>query len=203
MIAFPERELAIITPPHTASGNLHKVLCGPLWNGTRVIGPCPDRDTWDHHLSCVEAGWMHFTVALVVRHPLSRLVGLWRHWVYHQDKLEVQTPECAFHKFVAAVAANDWHRLPYWCRFTISDLVARQRIDKLIRFELLADDLGGLLGEPVALPASEQHTASWQAKYAEYDQKMLRLAEQWAAPDMERFGYDPLPPAVHDALRAA
>jgi hypothetical protein len=75
LIVLEEKDLVIITPPHTASRHLHKALCGPPHNGRWICGPNP-AGTWDHHVVVVPSEWQDLRRVLVVRNPMTRLVGL-------------------------------------------------------------------------------------------------------------------------------
>lgn len=83
------QEIFILTPPKVASQSLHETLCPPeRW----VDGPCPwSFNDIDKH-SCyvpIPAERHNFSIALVVRHPLGRVLSFYNHQ-YHfiGEKLE-------------------------------------------------------------------------------------------------------------------
>lgn len=200
MILLPEQKKVIITPPHTGSGNLHLALCNERHGGRWVIGPCvlSQGNDYDHHVSVVPNGCEDYTVALVVRHPLSRLIGLWQHGRGWYDEHGPQW-WCqrfgALPDFVEAVARQA-DGLSWFYRATICDLLQGQRVDELIRFESLADDVANFLGRAVDLrPAYLGGNRPWQGYFAVRPRLLYDTAKRWAAKDAERWGYE-LPESV-------
>jgi len=195
MIVLEGRKLAIITPPHTASQNVQRALrwmcADPDLRAAWVMGPTPDGVSYDHHVVDLRNVWLEegYTTALVVRHPLDRLVGLWKHWLHYWEKSHAGKESIlqSFPRFVQAVADDDEVRLSWLFRYTIARLVGDRQIDRLIRFENLGADLAALLDVPVVLPpAYESAHADWRSYY---DSAALSLAIDWARDDIERYGY--------------
>lgn len=183
MIVLEDRELVVMTPPHTASGNLHRALCAPSMGGFWAIGQTPDGKGYDHHVTQVSEGWRDFRVAVVVRHPLDRLIGLYEH---HQEsaKLNGWQP-IAWWEFVAIVLSRH-PDLSWFYRTTISELIGDQVPDVILRYESLAADLEQLFGN-VVLPSGWTEQRDWSAYYAQIGP--CCQAEWWGRSDMERFGY--------------
>jgi hypothetical protein len=185
MIVLEDRELVIITPPHTGSRHLHKTLCSPAWGGIYVVGPAPDGISFDQHVARVPEEWWTFRKALVVRNPRTRLMGLFRHhnwWIKQQRRDEMQ-----WSVFVRSVARDDWHSLSWLYRFTISRLVRDLVPDEIIRFEALDADVSRLLGTPVdVVPAYTYDDGSVSPVW---NKQLCNIAAEWLSEDAARFGY--------------
>jgi hypothetical protein len=176
--------LLIITPPHTASGNLNKALCAPPFNGQLVLGPNPSIDH-DHHNVYIHPAWKHYKIALVIRNPLTRLVGLWLHYEWSKINI-VKTWE----EFVQAVAADNNLKLSWFFRWTIARLLEPLRYSwvRYLHYESLEDELQTLLSTPVKLPPAYHDKivlSEWYSNNAIRD-----MAIAWAQPDRIRFGYN-------------
>lgn len=185
MIVLEDRELVILTPPHTASGNLHRALCGSEFGGHWAIGPTPDGSGHDHHIMKLAEGWKDFRVALVVRHPLDRMIGLYEH---HQKLSE----------------DNGWNLIPWWLfvaqalskhadiswfyRTTICELIGDTQPDCVLRYESLSFDLENILGQSVPMLSGWTDARVWESFYAQVGP--CCQVEWWAACDMERWGYE-------------
>lgn len=184
MIVLEDRQLVIITPPHTASGNLHRVLCGPEFGGFWAIGPTPDGAGYDHHVAKVAEGWKSFRIAVVVRHPLDRLIGLYQH---HQNEATIHQWEPVPWSLWVAMVLEKHPDISWFYRTTITALVGDTRIDSVIRYESLDDDLAGLFGERVTLPARQNFDRDWSEFLTQIN--VCVMAEWWGRDDMERFKY--------------
>ena len=151
MIVFENRRLVIITPPHTASGNLHRALCTERLGGRWVIGLNPDGEA-DHHTAELATSWRDWSVAVVIRHPLDRLIGLYRH---HQGLSEQSGWDPIPWWMFAAMVLSDHPDLSWFYKRSICELVAAELLERatLLRFETLTADVSNLLGDPVALSA--------------------------------------------------
>jgi hypothetical protein len=126
---------------------------------------------------------------LVVRSPLSRLVGLWLHYDYARALDDyVGARDLDWPAFVEAVALDDASQLSCFYRWTIARLIEPlDRVDSLIRYERLGDDLQTLLVGDVQLkPAYHDgiDSAEWFA-----DDGLRDLAMAWGQVDRLRFGY--------------
>lgn len=72
MVIIPEKEVLIITPPHTGSGSITKTF------NQKVYGPNPDGNI-DHHFASLHNSYLNWRKILIVRKPFQRLVGLYEH----------------------------------------------------------------------------------------------------------------------------
>ena len=184
MIVLEDRELVIITPPHTASGNLHRSLCSSKFGGCWAIGPTPDGKGFDHHTAELATGWSKFKVAVVVRHPLNRLIGLYEHHQHSSEK-NGWSP-ISWWMFVAQVLEK--HKdISWFYRTTISDLIKNARVDVVLKYESLGNDVEALLGEQVPILSGWTENRDWSAYYSQIG--LCCQAEWWGKEDMERFGY--------------
>jgi len=184
MIVLEDKRLAIITPPHTASGNVHRVLCArphAYW----IVGPTPTGATVDHHYPRVANGWADYHVALVWRPPLDRLVGLYEHHAWWQEHRGLDP--LAWPAFATAVAADD-EELGWFYRWTIARLLGEQHIDRLIDFRHLESDLSELLGERITLPPPHTTHAPPAAYHERLDHVLRNDLDRWAEPDDELRG---------------
>lgn len=188
MIVLDDSQTVIITPPHTASGNLHRALCGPPHNGRWVCGPSPS-GVWMHHVVDVPTEWRHYRRLLVVREPLNRLVGLWLHysWAVRDGQVTSGRTDLTWPAFVLAVAEDHPGYLSWLYRWTITRLIEPvDRLDGTIRYERLANDLSGAVGNVDLAPPyhASPDLSDWFG-----DSRIRQLAEAWAQPDRLRFGY--------------
>lgn len=74
MIIDTKNRWLLVTPPHTASRNIHRAMDDRTW----AIGPNP----WggpDHHIAWVPPDCAGFRRYLVVRNPFDRLIGMYCH----------------------------------------------------------------------------------------------------------------------------
>lgn len=187
MIVIEQQRKVIITPPHTASGNLHRALCRETIGGRWVIGPNPDGEA-DHHTSHLAPDWLDFDVAVVVRHPLKRAIGLYEHHKVATEKHDWQpTPWWMF----AAMVCMRHPDLSWFYHYSVCDLIGPDVLDRAtpLRFETLASDVSAFVGQPVALPG-----ASWTVDQSAYLAEVgpcCQIQWRWES-DLERFGYLPL-----------
>lgn len=181
MIVFEDRKLVIVTPPHTASGNLHRACC--RLGAYHVIGPTPSGMDYDHHVTTIGNGWLDYRVALVVRHPFERLIGLYEHH-QHAAKLEGWEP-IVWWQFVAMVLEQN-PDLSWFYRTTICQLIGNLKVDVLIKYEDLQANLERHLDLTIDLPPPEG-PRDWSPYLAQPGVGLI--AEHWGRDDMERFGY--------------
>jgi hypothetical protein len=170
----------IITPPHTASRHLHKSLCrqdGVYW----LISPAPDGSgTWDHHGVHVSAEHRRFEVVLVVRDPIDRLRGLYRHLCNVHRERGMALP--GWGGFLHDVYTDAKH-VNWLFRWSISRLLGDVRPHVLIRFETLEQDVAAIYPDIHLLPKYDE-------PYAErWDPLTKWLAKEWSADDRKRWGY--------------
>lgn len=189
MIVIESKKIVIITPPHTASGNLNKALCTQA-GGQLVLGPNPEVDV-DHHNVRIHPAWKWCRIAVVVRDPLTRLVGLWLHyeWALKQRRILSTNPISSWTEFVKAVAADESIRLPWLFRWTITRLIEPLRFTGLtyLHYETLINDLTKLLECQITLDAQYHDSIKLEEWYADRD--ILKMATAWAQPDKIRFNY--------------
>ena len=183
MIVFEDRQLVIITPPHVASGNLHRACCDQL-GAKWAIGVTPDGKGYDHHVTQIAEGWRDFGVALVVRHPLDRLIGLYEH--HQQASRRHGWQPIEWWMFVAMVLENH-PDLSWFYRTTISALIGDTQIDAVVRYESLSEDLAELLCENVLLAPGWVDQRHWPSFFRQGG--VCAMAEWWGRDDMQRFGY--------------
>ena len=91
LILLEDKKAVIITPPHTGSGALHRLLCQKpdrYW----VIAPSFDEHP-DHHGFTTNSykpqqSWYlddSYDVYVVHRNPLDRVAGLYNHWCWYLE----------------------------------------------------------------------------------------------------------------------
>jgi hypothetical protein len=184
MIVHHKRKQVILTPPHTASGNLHRALCTPELGWQWVIGPNRDGVVDHHYMQIPDGwGWDGYEVAVVVRNPFDRLRGLFLHAEFaahrHGDPIPDWTSFCA----------SIFEQECWFYRCSITELLGPQRYDDLIRFESLDTGLERFVGRPVKL--SPPHRPQEEiAEVYELPAYSLTTARFWARPDCVRYGYD-------------
>lgn len=195
MIVFPDRQLLIMTPPHTASANLHLALCSPELGGIWVNGPTPDNsDIFDHHTTRCHCDWSEFRRAIVIRHPFSRAVGLWFHLV---EWNRAHGYGCSdFAQFAQWLAEDNTVHLSWMYRCTLTRWLGGLDSDDCywLAYETLAEDLERLLETPVILkPGHRKMRGTWD-RYVAADH-VVELLTRWASEDLRVFGYTiPKPP---------
>lgn len=189
MIVLENKQLVILTPPHTASKNLHEALCRPPHNGLWVVGRNPDGHI-DHHVSIASEPWLHFRIACVVRDPLERLRGLWVHHCISCRRLG--TPALLWPQYVMSLSTERWGVLPsYLDHYTISRWLHKTALQEVIRFEALQEELLRVLGEPVELApgwTDDGEHPSMEELFAE-ENKIRFHAAAWSLPDRVRWDY--------------
>lgn len=149
MIVFPEKQKLIITPPHTASGNMHNSLCVNEYGGKWVIHE-NYAGLYDQHGAQIATGWDGYQIACVWRDPKDRLIGLWNHyiWGYEHGFEQKRT----FREFIQQIV-ND---KGYWMyRWTIARLLQKvRRVHKWIMFDNLEADVSEFVEQPWSCPSA-------------------------------------------------
>lgn len=188
MIYLKKQNVSIITPPHTASGNLHRALCPKFGTWMEGNGPVDDpNEPPKHHLAVpVEGSQVYY----VCRNPLTRLVGLFLHYEWSQ-KNETQhgLKYMCWEEFVLNL--ND---LYWFFRVTLSQFIDAANLDdyKTIRYETLESDVSEIVGETVVLPDKYHRLINLQEWYDYHEDccDILQIARDWGREDADRFGYD-------------
>jgi hypothetical protein len=188
MLWFPDKMLAVVTPPHTASGNTHKFFTtesDAYW----VMGEEPFGDDISHHTTKMPAWWAKdgVKVYVVCRDPYTRMVGLFLHyqWGFSIGRI---------------VEYLDWKEFVYnikdsntsWIfKTSITSFLIRSGLEdfSLIRYENIEEELSSALGEEVKLKERYHEPIELDKWY--YDQDILDFVnENWAIEDCNTFGYD-------------
>jgi hypothetical protein len=174
-----ERRYVVITPPKTGSNSLIRLLAHPQFGASLY------HDHW-HHNTAVPADCAGFRVYLSVRHPMARAVSLYRHLARDEWGNEPVHPFPEFCRRILLGREGDpffWRPLGEWAEGL--------ELAGVIRIEHAREDLAAL--EPsgsYVLPHDNQDPALRPPEWY-YDQhpEALDLVAEWAAADMERFGY--------------
>lgn len=183
MIVLQQQRALIVTPPRTASVSLHVALCGanaPIW----VVGPLrPQSSHSAHETPCVPHQFGEFRVFVVCRHPLARLVSMWRHV---QETHWQPDARLSFADFARRAAAHPDDCYPAWHQ-TICDITRGLAVAGELPFERLREELLDKLGLTVSLPhLNRTQHGPWRDYY---DADTLAIGVDWAREDAERFGY--------------
>lgn len=176
MICLDQIETLIVTPPHTASGNLHRALCSPEIGGFWAIGPNPgDGQNWDHHIVKPDNSRLHFRRLLVWRDPIERAAGLLCHLRYwHETKGWRYVSQSDFVDMLQGKFDVSW-----FYRWTIARMIGNEQIDGLIHFGTLQDSVSLLVGKTVQLPVDDERPRiDWTASE-------LERIKVWGQPDIE------------------
>ena len=193
MIFFPDKHIAIITPPHTASRNIHEGLGA---RGFWVLGEDPFTEgSINHHSVKIHDAWHRvaevaddeFKTYVVCRDPYTRLVGLFLHYECSQDNGLAKRYLC-WEEFV-----YNRNNLNWMFNKTITDFIKASQIEdySLIRYENLEDDLSLAIGDSVSLPPKYHELIDIKEWYC--DSSLLKhVNETWAEKDCDIFGYSML-----------
>ena len=191
MIFLPDQHMAVITPPHTASRSTHHGLGG---QGFWVLGEDPFIEgSVNHHTAKVHDAWgrladvekKEFKTYVICRNPYTRLVGLFLHYEWAQERGLINRYLC-WEEFVYGRESLNW-----MFNKTITDFIEAAELTgfNLIRYENLEDELSAAIGEGVSLPARYHDPIVFGEWY--YDPKLLdHINETWAESDCKTFGYD-------------
>ena len=189
MIFIEDRNMVIITPPHTASRNIHRALCrDAYW----VIGPDPfDEESINHHCTKIHKGWYRrgivdeiLKIYIICRDPYTRLVGLFLHYEWAQDNGLAEKYIC-WEEFI-----YNKDKLNWMFNKTIAEFIKASGLEdyKIIRYESLEEDLSKILGHEVSLPSKYHELIDFKEWY--YDPKLLKYVnDNWAKEDCELLGY--------------
>jgi hypothetical protein len=179
----------IITTPRTAGRNICTALCrDAYW----VIGPDPfDEESINHHCTKIHKGWHRrgivdeaLKIYIICRDPYTRLVGLFLHYEWAQDKGLAEKYIC-WEEFV-----YNKDKLNWMFNKTIAEFIKASGLEdyKIIRYENLEENLSKILGYEVSLPSKYHELINFKEWY--HDPKLLKYVnDNWAKEDCELFGY--------------
>lgn len=132
MIVSHRWRFVYIGPPKTASTALHRWLSQPAF--------CPKRwtaDRQDQHSIVIPKEARGYFVFASIRNPFDRAVSLWAH---SQTQPSLQADDCypmSFDEFVLEYQP----RASWFYRVSQSELLAPVRLDAVVRFDRLEEDL--------------------------------------------------------------
>lgn len=181
MIVSHLRQFLYFGPPKTATTSLHRWLSQPLF--------CRRRWTpaqGDQHAARVLAGCEEYFRFASIRHPLDREVSLWAHSQSRASR-EQGTPALTFCEFVAWQPTASW-----FYRTGQAEILRGVRLDAVVRFDRLAEDLAGLppiapliLGypgfEPLERLNCQGEQPPWRTHYEAHPGLAEAVAERFAA----------------------
>lgn len=187
MIYIEQKQIAIITPPHTASGNLHRALCTEKHGGRWVIGPTLGNSAVSHHYAEIPVGWLHdgCKVYCIWRNPYDRLRGLYRHLIWWENKTNGDQCNLSWTTFIEKVASDD--QTLYWIyRWTIKRLIGKTYVHAYVDYDNLQQNISGLLKCKVKLPKRntpqyEQPVLGW------FNQEEQNIISKWCQEDLSLF----------------
>ena len=190
MIYSPTKNIIIITPPHTASGNLHKALCREKHGGIWVNGPSLDGAV-DHHYAGIPHGWvfgLNPKICLVVRNPYDRLIGVYLHYCWASENLAYEN--LSWSEFVYNAHQHHFSKYGWMYNTSISQQIKNNnnQYTDIIRYESIDKDIEIIIGERVEI-MTRYHTSNILSKWYT-DQKLLdHVNDNWAREDCVAFNY--------------
>lgn len=187
MIVLPKHKLCIVTPPHTASRHLHDALCNDKIGGIRVVGLNPG-NIIDHHFTRSCSEYSDYKRYLVVRNPFDRATGLFRHyqWACAAMPETIKVHGLSWYDFACSLAVDDFGRLDWLFRYTITRLIQDTHYDGIIHFECLENRIRELLGKDISLPSRYEDSPKEYLSYYE-DEQIVSWILTWAYPDLWRY----------------
>lgn len=189
MIYLQDKHAVIFTPPHTASGNLHRFFCSPEVKGIWVNGPDPVTKVIDHHYAGINIGWNHkannqLKKILVVRNPYDRFIGLFLHFNYFRKKFLNKTDSITFMQFCK-------NRPGHWIyhRSIINHMnIHKTKFNHVVHYEHLEQELEQCLNMKVKLN-DRYHEPNIVSDYF-CNNNMLQLTKGIIKPDIKHFKYE-------------
>lgn len=140
MILLEREKLVIVTPPHTGSGALHRILCAADVGGIWVNGPDPD-GVIDHHYGAIHQAWKDdgYSVILLIREPYARKYGLYKRYISWLNKQRL-TAEVPYDKYLDKPPGHYMHRetqLQFYQRNNLEgcEIVTTAEIDDVLAFD--------------------------------------------------------------------
>lgn len=189
MILFYDKEIAIITPPKTASTTLLHHLCRYPYNGIFCVGPSgPKEDFYiDHHSNiCPQAGFIWNRIA-IVRHPLQRLISLWGHLAKEQ-LMNLKQP-VMIDEFVDIIAGK---KHPFYFYQWNLDQILENYDYSIVHVENIQQELVELdiIKYDTELPQRNSFNGSSSPDYREVlNTEQIEKLRWWWEPDAIRFNY--------------
>ena len=185
MIYLKEQNITIITPPHTASGNMHKTLCSELYGGEWINGECPfhhEKYNANHHYAVpVEGSKVYY----VVRNPYTRLVGLFLHYEWAQENIKTHLDYLCWEEFVI----NQKELANWMYRASLTEFITKANLNdySILRYENIEADVSEAIGKKVELLPAYHDPIEISEWY--YDADILALAREWGREDCVRYDY--------------
>ncbi len=185
MFILPDRNVCLITPPRTASRAVHFALTElPGLRAIWVEGPEPDVSMITHHTTIVPRSFHDYRRFVVVRHPIDRLLSLWK----FATSGELHQLRETWEEFARATVSPPVDRCWAWY-WPISRIVEGLSASPL-RFEQLARDLASLIGQEVSLPKiGELPGIAWQAALGSLPPSVQSGLQEWCRADCDLFNY--------------
>ena len=158
-----------------------------------MIGQDPfDEESINHHCTKIHKGWhrqgiVHnqpLRIYIICRDPYTRLVGLFLHYEWAQDKGLVEKYIC-WEEFV-----YNKDKLNWMFNKTIAEFIKASGLEnyEIIRYESLEEDLSKILKYKVSLPPKYHELIDLKEWY--HDPKLLKYVnDNWAKEDCELFDY--------------
>jgi hypothetical protein len=147
MILLEREKLVIVTPPHTGSGALHRILCKADVGGIWVNGPNPDGGI-DHHYGAIHQGWTHdgYSVILLIREPYARKYGLYKHYIWWLENQGLTAAHVPYEKYLDKPPGHFMHQetqQQFYQRNSLEGckIVTTAEIDDVLAFEYDIDIL--------------------------------------------------------------
>lgn len=189
MIYIEDKNIIVVTPPHTASRNIHRALGSEAY---WVIGEDPfEEDGINHHCTKIHKAWIRrkiigepLSIYIVCRDPYTRLVGLFLHHEWSQEKGLSQRYLC-WEEFV-----YNRDNLNWMFNKTISQFISASGLEnyEIIVYEKIEEELSNILETKISLPPRYHDPIKFEEWY--YDSTLLKhVNETWAKDDCELFGY--------------
>ena len=190
MILLYDKQIALITPPKTASTTLLTTLCSYPYNGILCIGPSNDPSYYDQHSIILPPAAFGWKKIATVRHPLQRFISLWGHLA--RDQVLKFEKIASLEEFVNIIS-NKLHPF-YFYQSNQNDILGSENyiyvhienlVPELINVNILKSDT-------ISLP--NINAFNYESPSPNYKtvmtKDMIEKLRWWWEPDAERFGYE-------------
>lgn len=190
MILLYNKQIAIITPPKTASTTLLTTLCLPPYYGTLCIGPSgPESNYYDQHSIIVPPAGFVWKKVAIVRHPLQRFVSLWGHLAKEQVlKFE---KVISIEEF-ADVISNKLHPF-YFYQWNQNDILGSEEYIYIHVENLLTELISLDIIKPETTSLPHMNTFNYEGSTPHYktvlSNEIIQKLKWWWEPDVIRFNY--------------